>query len=1602
MKRQSFFNTVRAFGLTLRWSPRDRAAQSPAVTGRRPRRNTAADRRGSTLVIVVALLGMLTLLGILTYTITSQEEVSAEYFADASKVTESFAEADLLFDHALRQLIIGTEQNERHSVLHGGRASLLPTMFGRDLQPFSGMGVTLGWNTGSNTVYVDQDLDGSSDNSHLLEMNTSPVAQGSIPDMNSSTAGYPDPDVDYTYPDINSPWLGLRAEVPDSSNNGTVPVVIPSFHRPQYLRSLSSVPASQWYTSSTTRDRVFRAHKEHKAVASDGTVTNVSRYVLTQAEATSLSLSGPFPFPDSADNPSGTNEGVWNGGEGNATSVQYDADADGDNIKEAVWLDLDYPVQENASGELYVPMFAISVYDADALLNLNTSGNLAGNIALNGNPFGGNRYTTGADGAPGLVNIDDNMNGIVDDEGELGLGDDLATGTAFISRSNLGLNPSEINPQWGLTASTSVGDPTTTFLQHRLFFGHNPASAEELSNMEWYFLTTGRAEFSSGASSTPADTGDIVGLINGRYGEPDRITSGISSRNPASFPQPGKSFPYSSFSPVNPAHITYDDNLNYGEGGSYDGSGLMFPTSVSFPAWEHPLDLHGSGRISASGAYGRQRLMYESGQHQYPAYYGYITAPTVKYRTYGGGLMQGDSLLYQVDDVEETFYEPSIAAQQGENDAIFGVEEMSGLHLTDSDQAAVSVTSRLQELAPVNFRDGTDAESRRLRFTTSSWDLKTFGKPYYGSTTGADKFRRWEFNADFDADSNPEFPPQFGGTVDPFRSVVRNLLTLEPRESNLLGLQRRLSLNHIVDRSPQDGRLRFRPLTPHPTSLGNTPVTSGPSSPEYIGTSADQEYLARVDRQNLCRDIYVMLYLLGGGEDNKDYTGTNDPGSGSSLYTHTQLEAMAQFAVNWVDALDPDEVITMFAYDKNLGDGWNIDSYYYDNTTLPNANDTSVGIVYGVEAQQLALSEVMAVIAKRVETMGIGQNHDATEYDDTQHRDFLYIELENVSPRAVTFDTEGWQIVVRPSYTGGETIATEERRLTFTSLQSNLSGGSSSRFTIGTAGDEDNKDGSTVRSSFIRVNPTHAASMGDIGMQTIVPKSGSLDADLLKIARNRYRVEQAPTSGQPGNGPKIDDSGAAPAPGTDLFHVEGTDTAKDGLVQGELTFDIEIRRRINLGRTRPVLHDSAPVDHVQQSRDNRYVVVDKQEDVAVRLLALESGDNVLQIPNKLQQLESRERDEPLSRTTVAGTVSTGGAAATYQYNSLGLQNVGSPSTFTLWQPHFNRDFYSAAELLSLPIYGPDELTSQLKDRKSESNAVLSTAANIILQPDNRTNRWYRLFEFFNVPSRTHRHTALTPTGNLARSPAAIDIGRIMSNPDLGFYRVPGRLQLNTMRHPHALAALLDDPDVAELGTVGLPDKLEGFSNRDWWYQFLGARDGQDPISGLLLPGLPYARPFRSFNLTSYGAESIEHTLLRTLPADSSETDPRRLFELGTHGNHTAGSIEQSFRHRLLAKMLSNTTNRSNVFVVFVQVDFFEAARDSSSGSEVVRIGAKRSDSPGYRSMFVVDRSKALELLGQQHLPRSFTDSADSTSKFNFNFNRSFSYRSLVTHEQRIR
>ncbi len=159
-----------------------------------------------------------------------------------------------------------------------------------------------------------------------------------------------------------------------------------------------------------------------------------------------------------------------------------------------------------------------------------------------------------------------------------------------------------------------------------------------------------------------------------------------------------------------------------------------------------------------------------------------------------------------------------------------------------------------------------------------------------------------------------------------------------------------------------------------------------PGSPEA------QEWWARYDRQRLARDIYVLLYTVGCPDSLNPTTTPYATGDTNMNGIDDMVEAMAQFAVNFVDQLDRDSVITKFEYDDDLSDGW--------------STAGADKVAYGVEHQQLVFSEVMYIQSDIDST-----DHATTLHDDTSdtHR-WLHIELRNASPFPVDMKEETWRI----------------------------------------------------------------------------------------------------------------------------------------------------------------------------------------------------------------------------------------------------------------------------------------------------------------------------------------------------------------------------------------------------------------------------------------------------------------------------------------------------------------------------------------------------------------------------------------------------------------
>jgi hypothetical protein len=294
-----------------------------------PFRRLSGRRRGTVIIIVLALLGLLALIGFFAVTFTGQENQSATYFANSptAKNLTPTLDPNLFFSDILRQLIVGPGVAEKQSVLWGGNKALMPTMFGRDMATFNGPGVNLIWNNATNYPAIDQNYDTYPDNiiagqPNGMQLNFSPGAQGvlvlpaNLPvDFNNFGAAnnfYPDPDTNITYPDINNAFLASDTLVPNGTGN-PVRVITPSFHRPILLRNApafggGTVTPYTWYTDKNTAGLVLFPHREHLALdnlanfPTNSSAVNTQRFVSVQYPDNSGigTPLQPFPIPGDA------------------------------------------------------------------------------------------------------------------------------------------------------------------------------------------------------------------------------------------------------------------------------------------------------------------------------------------------------------------------------------------------------------------------------------------------------------------------------------------------------------------------------------------------------------------------------------------------------------------------------------------------------------------------------------------------------------------------------------------------------------------------------------------------------------------------------------------------------------------------------------------------------------------------------------------------------------------------------------------------------------------------------------------------------------------------------------------------------------------------------------------------------------------------------------------------------------------------------------------------------------------------------------------------------------------------------------------------------
>ncbi len=1633
-----------------------------------PTPNPQPSRRGgAALIVVLSLLGTLAFLGLLFYTFAAQELANARNFAAVPTAAPSFG---AFANWGMKQLIVGTPPSLEDSALYGSNWAIVPNMIGRpditdellpllDVNPYDGLGIGV-WadNAGlaAGDFIFDYTGDGiaNADQSNFI-LNFSPTANaGAIPTEIDDFH----PDAGYTYPDVNSMFMAFDGFVRDPNTGNEYRVIIPSFHRPQYFPAKRGLNAGQegqfgdLYEDASTANQVLRPHWDH-INADDNSFARFLTAPTTNALSGDTSrVLGPFPFRVDIDADLNDNQaGVWSNPDGSldptdpsSTIYEYDVDCDGDGFRDAVWVDLDYPIVDLSDGRQFVPLFAFKVVDMDALLNVNAHGNMNGVLARdsNGNP--------------------------------VSVGDLL---TEYVSSSNQALSKSEVNLGLGLNADIAPGEMD----QHEQNLGSVPTNVLQLSNYELLMLLNGRESY----VENPPSVFNVSSRVEGRWSERDLIAGFYDFANGGSWVGAPAAGAYFTDDDSDSNSFT-DDEFNAPVPHPLGGAAYQDPNLFNawIPPFVHPLDYGGTGSSSVllnGGVYDRRLkpattvfgapqnplnwLDYTNSpwQHQATSATALAATQVSAYWEAVAAALQVNEPLHDflLDDGNEIILDRRY--RNPDYDAVFPTSEMDGIALSETDFINLGISNRLRSVGIVNLDKGdADQISRvRQRLTTDSWDRYDFG---HGRSVNFTEDRDWEFTIwgdgvtvadEFDS-ATITFPPQFGtieaGTADdPFRSEVRLLLKSEFGYNDHLNSnatfrrfpRHKLDINRILSgestaapASPTDtdrrafddeGNPRFRNLTPHPVMDVGDPtiavpiilhdnVTAGtehtvigdvdvafanidPTNADIAQRKKAQEWWARYDRQRLARDIYVLLYTLGAGNDLFETTTTVYPVNAQTDLDnngiHDLVQQMAQFAVNYVDALDRDNVITRFEYDVNLTDGWDITG---NNTP----SDPDYVTVNGVEAQQLAFSE--AIWIRTAQEMAPG-NHNRTPWDDEdREHQYLHIELRNMLPFEVELSDETWRIVREEE---GALPQQRTARLTFKrNGMVPLTVPPGEVFTIGT------NDGYPTDVDSADFYIDHDA---DPEFEGIVPNGADVDAANFGMELPRTDLDLISTlvpPMSPTNYPNfydvevdstvLDNTRGNNGTGT-MVGILNADTTADSTA----SFDLVLERRRNLqandllGQVDDALND-VPADRPDWIEVDRIHVDVNSFDAA--------GDTETDMQTTLADIVSSYRLEPLSAPHDAHTPTKTNNGDPINHTIMEITsvdrdranvqnppdpNVGSMTNetpFELWQPHFDRDFSSIIELFSVPVFGTNELTRRLAQSDTtitgiDKNAMASLAGRLFMDTDPNDdsdhasstgieddNRWYRLLEFVT-----------TADGGDGAIRERLD--RII--------RTPGRININTVRDEAVLAAILDDKHINRFDAAGFgqtEDTVEAGGGRNWYRELTLARDGVDPLNALgggpilPLPGVPGvpsdpnagdiqygAIPFRSLGYvppdvtvwsTAQQANRTAHSLLRshveddaTLTTRAAMLDQLSLFEARPTADVATDSVDYHTRNRLLAKLANQTTNRSNVFAVWMTIKFFEAHQpDATNQPGVVQIGAELADSPTQRMFYVVDRT----------------------------------------------
>jgi hypothetical protein len=898
----------------------------------------------------------------------------------------------------------------------------------------------------------------------------------------------------------------------------------------------------------------------------------------------------------------------------------------------------------------------------------------------------------------------------------------------------------------------------------------------------------------------------------------------------------------------------------------------------------------------------------------------------------------------------------------------FPASDMERL-LRFSDTDGPSLASQLERLCPLNFNNSSDltgSAKRRLLVTTDSGDRNFPGiAPYLNPTTGG----------------TFAYPPPGGGVVPqgpsvPFPTALptspggdfgndwRGLVTSKSAQQAAAIALSRISLNRPLPQYP------LYDTTAGSATQGSQTTSTYATRFDKNATTATLFQQAQLARQVLANDIYRTLVAVTGAPmptanpTNPLGVPAPDPGDVKAM---TTLRYLAQIAVNIVDFIDEDDIMTPFNFygvDDGLAAGSIGQTISNPAVYSPTANVPAYW-VFGTELPHVVLNEVLA---ERGPTTITGTLTTAPVK--------VWAELYNVfqtppplpaipPPSNPLQQQDGYTV---PLYIPADPGASSPQS-PYPAYRITVATGVAATTT------RDNVIGAPVQSAPIfpvntldtdfSTQPTLTAggSMGP-GLQNPVPGLAGNNKVANIPANSKLLVVPSGPVGAGfqdifGAGSLIPD-GTPVAQSTNLtispVPVGATDPATTGGVA------VLLQRLAN-----PHLPPSPSYDPTNPTAFNPWITVDFIDKVPLRAL----GDT---------NYASRSKRQPYGALTKAfGATAPAGSPVTDTNSTVPTPTAPVHHTFggdnnprttpADWLVHLDRQVISPMELLNVSSNKPHNLTQLFVS--SDTGTVPPPRTSFThtvpwfdpVEPNGVSLRLYRLFEFLDTNDRgsgnprAGRHTGKININAIwDKEPFLALCDPQISNRFLQTVVLQNQAYGNmlTSRSPgnaNNLAGLPGPVGVSQAYVDAL-NKLYGTATNPTPYQLnkpfrslaTGYIQGTDPGTGKILdPQNPDGR-------------GINDTLLRASPASAF----LRLFEDPSDVVPATATTAQTHpyqQYEMLTKIFNNVTVRSNVFAVWITVGFFDY--NPSTGQLGAEIGRSEGRNVRHRMFAIVDRSNCI-------------------------------------------